>query len=64
MAGDDPVTARLYWAAIVLAAVGLFARFAWPGGDTGAALGYGLTVLAILVVVVVVRRTRTGDDGA
>ena len=58
MAGGDRTGTFLYWAAIACAAVGLFLRFAWPQGDAGAAAGYALTVVAIVMCVVLVRRTR------
>ena len=58
MAGQDRTTTFFYWAAIALAAVGLFLRFAWPQGDEGAAAGYALTIVAIVLCVVVARRSR------
>jgi hypothetical protein len=54
--------ATLFYAGIIMVFAGLILRFAWPSGGVGVALGYGITLVGIVLFVVVIRRGRASPE--
>lgn len=53
---------RWFYIAIALFFVGLGLRYGWARGWTGVTVGYGLTLVGLVLCVVVVRRARADGE--